>query len=113
MKPKWILEDGLVFVRMLVPLVTEAGCSIALGGSVLKRGSSDKDIDIILHPLVSNRGSFEWKDKAKKALETGGLKLMHSVEVVHAKWRKQGSIDEKHVEVWVYEGRRVDVFFME
>jgi hypothetical protein len=56
MKPVWTLEQARNFLHLLEPHVTRAGYGIALGGSVLMRGYSFKDLDVIVHdraiPLV-------------------------------------------------------------
>ncbi len=108
----WNLEEGVRFVRSLYQSLEAVGFTIALGGSVLKKGFSKKDIDIIIHPMLVTGADIDW-GPAKSVLQEFGLKCVHSVEVVHAKWRRQGSQDQKHVEVWTALGKRVDIFFMQ
>ncbi len=81
----------------------------ALAGSVLIKGASDKDLDIVVYP-----NSTDDVDMGFVATKLGelGLTKLHDVEVVHARWRRLGSRDAKHVEVWDYHGKRVDVFFL-
>lgn len=45
-----ILEDGLRFCRGIEQKLKEIGYHCALAGSILIRGSSSKDIDVIIYP---------------------------------------------------------------
>ncbi len=110
----WTLETAIPFIKDLRRQLKPIGFSVGLTGSVLTHGVSTKDLDIIVfpdstrHPLRS-QGLL----KLNTALEKLGLKLRWDMERVHAAWRKQGSDDTKHVEVWDYGARRVDIFFLE
>lgn len=72
-------------------------------------GASEKDLDIILYPLQT--GS-EKLGLAYKFLNELGMKRLHNKEVVQKRWRRLGSMDEKHVEIWEYDSRRVDLMFL-
>jgi hypothetical protein len=102
----WTSDEALVLVRSLSERLAPS-YHVALAGSVLLRGSSQKDLDLIVYPTSTASACV---DRVREALEAAGLILVHGVEVVHAKWRREGSLDEKHVEVWEYRGKRVDVF---
>lgn len=53
----WNLSDGLELVRRLQPLAKRHEYHIALGGGVLNRGESNKDID--LYVLGFNSGELQ------------------------------------------------------
>lgn len=55
----WTLEEGLGFVRKLEDHLHDQGFHAALSGGVLWKGSSTKDLDIILYPHTSNECSFD------------------------------------------------------
>jgi hypothetical protein len=47
----WQIDEALDLVRLLQPLTRQFNYHLALGGSVLNRGRSDKDLDIYFLPL--------------------------------------------------------------
>lgn len=99
-----------MFLAALCPELRTVGYDVALGGSVLTRGASAHDLDLVVFPL---RTSTQNRSALLVTLERFGMHRQHSVEVVHARWRALGSRDEKHVEVWVdWAGRRIDLFFL-
>lgn len=62
---KWFLEDALVLVRELQPQTRKFDYHLALGGGVLNKGQSDKDLDLYFLPLsktdkCNNRGLVGW-----------------------------------------------------
>ena len=104
----WRLDDALMLVRLLAAKL-QPRYYPGLTGSVLFKGQSDNDLDIIIFPGSS---VDQDKDFVTGVLTQMGLRRLHPKDVVHAKWRQGGSKDEKHVEVWAYEGKKVDVFFL-
>ena len=48
---KWTLEEGLRLVRALQPSTRQYGYHLALGGGVLNKGESEKDLDLYFLPL--------------------------------------------------------------
>lgn len=48
---KWRLDEGLKLIRALQGRVKEFGYHIALGGSVLNNGDSEKDLDLYFLPF--------------------------------------------------------------
>ena len=55
MSKSWNLEDGLKLVRALQPETRRFGYHLALGGGVLNRGESKKDIDLYFLPLENSK----------------------------------------------------------
>lgn len=110
------MDEALIFCRMLNLSLRTVGAnaSVALAGSVLMKGESKKDLDLILFPYTSvgyNVG------KLKNDLACIGMKCVFDRAFVTEMWRKQGSDDSKHVEVWTFAvgewaGKRVDFFFL-
>lgn len=69
MKP-WRLEEGLTLVRALQEKTRTFGFHIALGGSVLNTGESDKDLDLYFLPFNNTKvakeddsGLIQWLSK--------------------------------------------------
>jgi hypothetical protein len=106
---KWTLAEATVFVRNLSERVRPAGYDIALAGSVLKKGRSMNDLDVIIFPLSTAK---EDPIALLAALQDWGMIRRHDTAFVHKAWRKQGSQDTKQVEIWEYKDKRVDLFFM-
>jgi len=107
---QWTFEEGIDLVKALRRVLAEVSYEVGLAGSVLMRGESDKDLDIIIFPKCTH--DTPTVDVAKFALVKFGMRLVCDREIVTEHWREKGSLDEKHVEVWHYNGKRVDVFFM-
>jgi hypothetical protein len=119
MKPVWTLEQARNFLRLLEHHVTRAGYGIALGGSVLMRGQSYKDLDVIVFPLNTyEMATSKYGCDLRESLQAygPGCRLIRGVDEVHDAWRARGSTDSKWVEIWefVFEGeyRRVDIFIL-
>lgn len=87
------------------------GMGVGLCGSVLKNGTSSKDLDIILFPLsTAKTPSYA---KVYDTLTTFGWHQWLNADRIHHYWRSLGSDDMKHVEGWKDPlGRRIDVFFL-
>ena len=112
----WVLdEETLAFVRSIEAALLQVGWHCALGGSVLHAGKSDKDLDLIVYPRERRGG---WPTavqllKLRRCLRAAGLVKHAAVQLVHEHWRLAGSMDEKHVEVWLdRDSRRIDVFVL-
>lgn len=57
-KPEpWILEDALKLIRELQPEMRQFGYHLTLGGGVLNRGSSKKDLDLFFLPMNPVNGN--------------------------------------------------------
>lgn len=107
---KWTLDEALVLCRRIQEAVVTTGYHVALGGGVLLRGYSHKDVDVFLYP---NDSSYE-QDRAPTiaALQNAGLRRRLEAKDVQAIWRRAGSSDNKVVEMWIYDGKRVDLFWV-
>lgn len=105
----WGVEELIEFLKMIRPTLRKNGFEIGVTGSVLFDGESGNDGDVIIYP---RDGSVFDLSKLYSTLDSFGLKL----EVSHADmlkvWRKKGSNDIKHVEVWSHLDRRLDIFIL-
>jgi len=105
----WTLAEGVHLCRRLERRLTPAGFAIALTGSILLKGKSYKDLDLVVYPLSTKSVQIPL---CYEALRLVGLLPLVPVERVHARWRKLGSEDTKHVEVWCLGRRRIDIFIL-
>ena len=62
-KVVWTLEQGLKLLRFLQPKVRQFNYHVAIGGGVVNRGFSTKDIDFYFLPLLNS----------SEATDSGGL----------------------------------------
>lgn len=79
---------------------------VALAGGVLLRGKSSHDLDVVVFPHNSNH--FDMAE-VRAGLESAGLRFVVGCQIVQEHWRKMGSTDTKHVEVWMDGMKRVDI----
>lgn len=104
----WYLPEARLFLKELHAALQPIGYSVGLVGSVLLKGFSFKDLDVIIFP----DSTAKLNDKGlRKALVKFGLKLQYDRASVRNAWKKLGNYDTKHVEVWEYNGQRIDLFF--
>jgi hypothetical protein len=95
----WTRNEVMLIIEELQPKLLphyHAG----LWGSVLTKGESRKDFDLIIIPTEQTHNDY---DEIKKILTTFGMS--------HRKNLNPGYVN-KHVEVWDYRARRVDVMNM-
>lgn len=98
--PMWTLEQGIRLARRLEPIAIQHNAHIALGGGVLHRDSSDKDLDIFVYPRKTTE-SFSWTI------------LLKAFGALHAAQRPHGYLgDDKLVFQTEIDGKRVDFFFL-
>lgn len=105
----WTLANARDLIRTMLPALQLAGYEVALAGSVLKEGMSAKDLDLVIFPISTATQDLEM---LRVALRTAGLVLKYDEETVKRRWRTLGSEDEKHVEIFEHQGRRIDIFFL-
>lgn len=57
----WTREEAFCVIEKLEPALSAIGAHVALGGSVAYRGTSDKDLDLIIYPhTVVENMKFDW-----------------------------------------------------
>jgi predicted nucleotidyltransferase len=97
-------------ISVLEKWLRKAGFSLGLTGSVLTKGESNKDLDLIIYPMEKT-GRVDLSP-AYEVLFAFGFARHMDRERVAAEWAKKDSQDTKHVEVWTLGGKRVDIFFL-
>jgi hypothetical protein len=110
----WTLAEGIEEARRLeVQLrVRSLALGVALTGSVLHKGSSPKDLDLIVYPHNAS-DPYPWNEVARCLREDMGYRLMMCFSNILEIRRKKGirCDDTKHVDAWYSKDlRRVDVF---
>lgn len=106
----WTRDEATLLLAGVAKELAVHGFGVGLTGSVLTKGWSQHDLDIIIYPLQSTEGTY-WT-VAQEALRQAGFELYISASDVKDSWRRKGSRDQKCVEVWLFNKRRVDVFFL-
>lgn len=109
LRSAWTIEEAQALAAHLLPHLLSMGFHLGIAGSVALVGRSDNDLDLIVYPLNATRADVQ---DARDMLTTAGLKCLMNHHRVARAWRERGSTDTKHVEVWSYRGKRVDVFFL-
>lgn len=99
----------MAMLRPLSKVLQKVGWGVGLTGSVLLNGVSAKDLDVIVYPLNSTEVSHT---ALTQALEAWGWTRQCEAHRTHATWRRMGSGDCKHVEVWRDGVRRIDLFIL-
>lgn len=106
----WTFDESLDFTRELQRLFKPFGFNVGLTGSVLYKGESLNDLDVIVFPQNSGKMDI---DKLREILEAYGLVQIASRAKVANIWARRGSTDAKHVEAWKNKkGQKVDLFFL-
>lgn len=117
----WTLEQAIDHVSIMRDLLRAVGFEVGMCGSVLFEGKSENDLDVIVFPTRRRLEGFTVRVDQTPAYEAIvqklakiGMMRTYTRDAVQARWRKLGSDDTKHVEVWhCPDGRRVDLFFLQ
>lgn len=100
----WSLVQAMSFTKSLHDFVFPLGYGIALTGSVLMEGFSEKDLDLVIYPM--KKISSDYKGLLENLPKFG-------LTFVRLPNKNLGYQDDgKDVQVWEYEGKRVDLFFL-
>ncbi len=69
---KWIMDEAVDLIRTLQPAVWELGHHLCLGGGVLNKGESAKDLDLYFLPMGGEKGkmSAQWQTDLLPWLDT-------------------------------------------
>jgi hypothetical protein len=99
----WTRETAFQFLEPLEKFLADNGYHCALGGGVMYKGTSDKDLDVIVYP--HNRDNCVLVDMLWERLR-GFLSPRKAVKA-------GGSCrDSKDVRVFYVADRRIDFFFL-
>jgi hypothetical protein len=106
--PAWTLTNAINIARYVESVVVQFGYHTAIGGSVLHRGESDKDLDLYLYPHSPDK-----KDEIARIIAHPG-RVIAALDLFQSKQEKESaSVINQYVYCMKYEGRRIDIFFME
>jgi len=107
-KTRWSLDDAVDLCRRIEHALstTKAEWHASLGGSVLMKGTSYKDVDIFLYPhAVGTKKKRFSKSKVLKTLQkTIGLTTVRKAEF--------NEYDKKIVYITHINDQRIDIFFV-
>lgn len=108
----WTLEEAQALVAKIWEPLAKAGFHVGLTGSTLYNRASNKDLDLIVYPHKTGEKTL---NDAVRALQTLGFVRWFNYEAVQGA-RGQGDNeygnDQKKVEIWHYNKKRVDMFFL-
>jgi hypothetical protein len=102
---EWTRDDAFPLLEKLEAMFG-GKYHVALAGSVAYRGHSYKDLDVIVYPHGDDPFDHATLDAM---LVTAGLRRFYTVEQMHARWAELQYPSAKHVEVWFYNEKRVDI----
>lgn len=107
----WTTYSARKLLAKLKPQLESVNWTCALGGSVASHGHSDNDMDLVVFPY--NASKHVNKCDLLSILEKE-MVLQMAAEDVYSNWRRKygDDADVKHVEIWRYKGRRVDVIVL-
>lgn len=100
----WQLEEAIEFCKSLTEFLQPLGFGVAMTGGVLVKGSSEKDLDLIIYPFKKKSANY-----LKLLWELTAFGLFYVRLPNHNKGYED---DGKLVQVWDYKGKRVDLFFL-
>lgn len=98
----WDLDSAEAFARIVEKELIPADYHCAIGGSVLHRGWSDKDVDLFIYP---HKTGCENIAARTSAIKKSGLEFIEQRN-------HQPYGDDKVVGCYEWNGKRVDVFFV-
>jgi hypothetical protein len=100
----WTIDQARDFCAKLHLYLIPFGYGVGLTGGVLLYGTSNKDIDVIIYPYKLITCDF---DSMYQLLPSFGLSFIGLPN------KNLGHKDDgKHVEIWSFNGKRVDLFFL-
>ncbi len=101
----WTLPEALVAFRMFQTIAHAHKSALAMGGSVINKGQSCKDLDIVVHPMNGK----EIVDPAEmvKALRAIGVTDWEDC----SKYGAKNTDSDRMVCKSLFQGKRIDWFF--
>lgn len=106
----WNLEEGLVVARLIEPIALANRYHTALAGGVLIKGSSSKDLDIILYQRSVKEPPCSPEDFIRALKPIGFSNFFYKCKGDRYKEPSMG--DFKCVYVCSFFSKRVDLFFL-
>jgi hypothetical protein len=108
----WTRDEAVELLTRLWDHLAPAGFHVALTGSVLTKGFSKKDLDVIVYPRQTFTSYELEANLLSNLLKSFGMIKIFDRDFIIARWREKGSEDTKWVEVYKHEGKRIDVFLL-
>jgi hypothetical protein len=100
----WSLAEAITFIKLLYEFIRPLGFGVALTGGVLMKSHSKKDLDLIIYPLKKISSDY---NKLLESLPTFGLTFVRLPN------NNLGFQDDgKNVQIWKYNNKRIDLFFL-
>lgn len=101
----WTVAEGIAFCQTLEPFLIVEGYHVALGGSVLTKGYSIKDLDIFIYPHKTEERGLS---PAAVMAYIAKILLLERYSICdHSNYK-----DAKVVFYSQKEGKRIDFFFV-
>lgn len=113
-KTPWHVRDAIPLIQNLWNVLGQLNLFCALTGSVLYKGQSDKDLDIIIYPKDKSSTTFDIRD-AEKLLEANGWTKQEwqLVNVPSLGPDDMAYDDVPFIQVWLTpDNKRVDLFWL-
>ena len=107
--PLWTLAEGLDVVRQLQPVTWEFGYHLALGGGVVNRGSSTKDLDLYFLPLDNGDEYNPDYDGLKRWLDT---LYGEGASITNPDYPPTPGSVYRYKREYAANGKRIDVFII-
>lgn len=101
----WKLDTAVSCCRALETALAP-NYHVALGGGVLLRGKSTHDLDVLVYPHHSSHFDIA---EIRQLLKAAGCTVLATRRSIQRIWRAKGSTDQKWVEAWWFDGKRVDI----
>lgn len=107
----WNIQDGIGLCRILEPIAIANGYHVALGGSVLQDGTSEKDLDVFFY-LHTEKGK-DPEIKCSPDCFVAHLEEIGFMPVFETTLPTSASDGlYKVIRLVTYMGRRVDLIFL-
>jgi len=123
----WQLDEGIRFIQTLEPRLKKIGAHCGMTGGTLFKGSSEKDLDVIIYPhsttkcpaletveeVLMGEGLTNLPKGGSQPEEIVAPSRSFSVKNTFNRIKNIGG-DEKIVTVWTdQKGRRIDIFYLD
>ena len=112
MNKTWTRESAFTFANLLEPKLSEIGWHCALTGDVIFKIKSFETLAVIVYPHRSIKSWRPFAELLKYDLNFTGLQEALNKIGMKNMWKAEGSTDEKIVEVWQYEKKRIHLYVM-
>lgn len=101
----WTLDEALDFIRDLQPCMTALNYHVCLGGGVLNKGESEKDLDLFILPLNG------YESAAREVVKELATILGHSRALRDGPdYYADAHFHFQEAYKFTYNGKRIDIF---